>query len=522
VLDAVFNNAVAEMHVRNGVLVPYVRVNGILREVAWAPMPGAQVAFLQETIFELLFGGPRGNGKSLALIMAFVQHVGSGWGAAWNGLILRQYFPELSNLIRLSRIWIPKIYPYPHAEFNKQYSTWEFWDGAKLRLSYIQDEHDFSRFQGENLTFVGIDELCEFSSIEPLKLIQSSMRRDMPGVIPMLRMTTNTYGRNRDQIMERYRLPIPDGQMLGPMIRDLDDFGNPGEPRRYIHGRKEENLALAFADPTYSQRLRGSTSDPSKLEAWETGRWTQPSASMFGHLFQEYRGYFELPDFDVPRPEEIRFSLDWGSAHPTAVCFWWIDKLGEDLNLPNGRVISRRPGDTHLIDVLYLGKANRGLYLSPTQIGDRIFERIERNRWPQSICRRDGNIADNQIYTDDGRPSIADELDKMGIRFEPAYKGPNSRVQGADRFAQMLAATKPPRENPGLFVCSRCDDFFRTIPNLERSDTNPEDVSKNNQDDHVLDSIRYFLLRENSEPGWSGRIDAYRPAGRPALRLVVG
>ena len=61
------------------------------RPIVFMPQEGGQSRFLEaQAIYELLFHGTRGNGKTSALIMAFTQNVGMGYGAAWKGVIFRQ------------------------------------------------------------------------------------------------------------------------------------------------------------------------------------------------------------------------------------------------------------------------------------------------------------------------------------------------------------------------------------------------------------------------------------------------
>lgn len=45
-------------------------------EVLWTPQPGSQVMFTTCPIFEVLYEGTRGPGKTDALLMDFAQHCG--------------------------------------------------------------------------------------------------------------------------------------------------------------------------------------------------------------------------------------------------------------------------------------------------------------------------------------------------------------------------------------------------------------------------------------------------------------
>ena len=58
-------------------------------EVVWSPQPGSQTLFMSCTFFEVLYEGTRGPGKTDALIMDFLQHVGQGFGPAWRNSVSR-------------------------------------------------------------------------------------------------------------------------------------------------------------------------------------------------------------------------------------------------------------------------------------------------------------------------------------------------------------------------------------------------------------------------------------------------
>ena len=46
--------------------------------IIWAPQPGSQEVFLACPVFEALYDGTRGPGKTDALLMDFAQDVGKG------------------------------------------------------------------------------------------------------------------------------------------------------------------------------------------------------------------------------------------------------------------------------------------------------------------------------------------------------------------------------------------------------------------------------------------------------------
>ena len=79
--------------------------------VIWRPQPGSQALFLSCPVFECLYEGTRGPGKTDALLMDFAQHVGRGFGPAWKGVLFREEAPQLEDVIARSRRWFPRIFP---------------------------------------------------------------------------------------------------------------------------------------------------------------------------------------------------------------------------------------------------------------------------------------------------------------------------------------------------------------------------------------------------------------------------
>ena len=68
-------------------LSPVLNRGKVSQEVVWAPQPGSQVAFASCPVYECLYEGTRGPGKTVSLLMSWLQHVGRGWGAEWRGVL---------------------------------------------------------------------------------------------------------------------------------------------------------------------------------------------------------------------------------------------------------------------------------------------------------------------------------------------------------------------------------------------------------------------------------------------------
>ena len=108
-------------------------------------------------------------------------------------------------------------------------------------------------------------------------------------------------------------------------------------------------------------------------------------------------------------------------------------------------------------------------------------------------------IADSSIFNIERGGSIADDMGKQGVSWSKANKSPGSRKLGLDKLRGMLReSAKENPEGPGLWVFENCRQFIRTMPILQMSERDPEDVDTNSED-HIYDETRYFLLRPDNK-----------------------
>ena len=120
-------------------------------EFAWRPQEGPQLeAVLATWADELFFGGARGGGKSDFLLGDFLQDV-PRYGRNWQGILFRRTYPELQEIILRTNA----IFPRTGAKWHEQRREWEWPNGAKLRMRYLERNADASRYQGHQYTWIG-------------------------------------------------------------------------------------------------------------------------------------------------------------------------------------------------------------------------------------------------------------------------------------------------------------------------------------------------------------------------------
>jgi hypothetical protein len=479
-----------------GRLAPYIRGREDVR-VAWAPQPGSQDYFLRaswapDCVREVLYESPRGPGKTDALLMAFAQHVGRGFGADWRGIIFRRTFPELSDIIAKSQRWFGEM--FPKATYNQSAHTWRWPTGEVLIFSYMERPSDYYRYHGHAYPFIGWEELTTWSSDECYRSMFSCLRSTNPRVPRMVRATTNPYGRGHNFVKARFGLPLPTGVMHGPIIR------TPGQPdRQVVHGRLEENQVLLHAEPNYIEALRASASNPAQAAAWIEGSWDIVAGGMFDDLWRrDVHVIPPIPPDRIPRGWRMDRSYDDGQSRPFSVG-WWAQSNGEPIEW-EGRVIGPVRGDLVRIAEWYgwNGQPNKGLQLATSEIAKGVVAR------EQELGIR-GRVrpgpADTSIWNadpKDPRSSIASEMLKHGVSWERADKGPGSRKQGWQLMRELMKGAIPSNENrrekPGLFISAACEQALRTIPTLPRDDRDPDDVDTE-AEDHCADEMRMRIRR---------------------------
>ncbi|AAT69535.1 terminase [Alphaproteobacteria phage PhiJL001] len=488
--------------------VSHLAIGG--RKVGWAPLPGSQTMVLKCTsIFELLYHGTRGPGKSDTLLMDFAQFVGRGWGLQYKGIIFRQTYPQLEDLITKSKRWFPKI--FPGARYNGSANKWVFPDGEELLFRQFNKPIDYWKYHGQEFQFIGWDELTNWPTLEGYTSMMSCLRTTHPDIPLRCRATTNPYGPGHNVVKFHFELPAKDGIIR----RKTYEFEDPetGEPIRKqlcrvaIKGTIWENTILLKAQPNYIAQLKEQADNPAKLAAWLEGSWDIVAGGMFDDVWDPKINVVQR--FIIPRSWKLDRSFDWGSSAPFSVG-WWAESDGSDFQDSEGRWRSSVRGDLYRVAEWYgwRNRPNEGLKMLAVDIAKGIRER-EMILFPTRTVQP--GPADSSIYDVENGVSIGADMEKKirmedgsmkkGIVWTRADKRAGSRKTGWEMMRKMMRDAGPnrddkgtilgtPREKPGLFVMDNCDQFIRTVPVLPRCEKDPDDVDSD-AEDHVGDETRY-------------------------------
>lgn len=491
----------------------------------WKMQPGSQSMFMRSPVYETLLEGTRGGGKTDGLLMSFAMHCEKGYGGAWRGILFRQTYKQLGDIIDRSEKWFNQIFG-GRATYNQQYSTWRWESGESLLFRHMMKPSDYWNYHGHEYPFIGWEELTNWPDEDCYKVMMSCCRSSTKGIPKMVRSTTNPYGPGHNWVRHRWRLP----EQRNRIIKDAqDEDGNPEPPRIAIFSTFRENTALLEADPEYMVRsVLPSARNSAEKAAWEHGDWEITAGGMFDEAWMKSRAYCLLPSFkpiEIPKSWKITRAFDWGLSAPFSMGWYAISDgtaltyvvpgiRSEAMHTVSGidvpgdvKTLQTLPGDHFRFQEWYgwTGKPNKGLRLLPTEISKGAVER-EIDWGIHGRVRR--GPADSQIFNEENNNSYALEMGKPvtinhrqynGLLWLPANKKPGSRIPGWDKIRAMLLATVPDehgmRENKGLFILDCCDQFLRTVPSLIRDENKPDDADTNTED-HVADEVRYMVYRQ--------------------------
>jgi hypothetical protein len=444
-------------------------------KVIWKPQPGSQQLFLSCPIFECLYEGTRGPGKTDALLMDFAQYVGRGYGPEWRGPLFRREYKDLADVVAKSKKWFPRIFPGARFLESKSDYKWVFPAGEELYFRAIKRADDYDNYHGHEYPWVGWEELTTWPDEDLYLAMQSVCRCSRADMPRHYRATCNPWGVGHHWVKARFIEPMPRGIIIAD---------EQGRERVAIHGTIWENKILLENDPDYLKSLEAQKG--AKRRAWLLGDWDIVAGGMFGDVWDEAVHIVE--PFTIPKTWSIDRSFDWGSNRPYSVG-WWAESDGCDIELGDGTTQSTQAGDLFRIAELYgwTGKPNEGTRELATEIARKIKD-----------CEKAmGRVvhagpADSSIFdTEDGH-CIADKMANIGVSWKRADKRPGSRINGWEILRERLKNSMT-KDGPGLYVFETCRQFIRTVPVLSRDEKKPDDVDSEGED-HVGDEVRYRVL----------------------------
>lgn len=453
---------------------------GAQPRIVWRPQAGPQHAFVTCPLFEVVYGGARGGGKTDATLGDFALHA-KRYGANAKGLFVRRTRVALEPTIeRAKRIFTPL-----GGKWQEQKSRFAWPNGALLYFRYLERDEDADNYQGHDYTRVYVEELTQFRTPGPVDKLKATLR-SAAGVPTGFRATCNPGGPGHTWVKARYIDPGPfkivrenfENQFTGAIVELA---------RVFIPAKLSDNPLLLENDPLYVAKLQQSGSEQ-LVKAWLDGDWNIVEGAFFDRWSQARN---VVKPFEIPKDWLRIRSMDWGSAKPFSVGWWAV--AGDDHRLVDGRVIPRGALVRYREWYGSTGKPNEGLKLTAEQVGKGVKDREKGDKITLAAL-------DPAAFAEDGGPSIASRMRAEGVAFKPAD---NKRVPGNGAMGgwdQMRQRINGPRDEDGkplgpamLFVFDTCRDFIRTVPVLQHDPDRPEDLDTD-AEDHVADECRYACM----------------------------
>lgn len=380
------------------------------------PQPGPQEQFLASPADIAIYGGAAGGGKTWALLLEPLRHIGN---PDFGAVFFRRNTVQVRNE---GGLWDEsvKIYPGAGGVGREIPLDWKFPSGAKISMAHLEHDKTVLNYQGAQIPLQLYDELTHFTEKQFFYML--SRNRSMCGVRPYIRATCNP---DADSWVAKFiawwidqdtGLPIPErsgviryfvrvGEKIvwGDGPEELaghtmtgDDGGQvpiPPKSVTFIASKLTDNKALMQADPGYMASLLALPMV--ERERLLGGNWKiRPAA---GLLFR--RSWCEVIDV---APANVRWVRGWDLAATPKT-------ESNDPDATSGTKIGQLP------DGRYLVGHHVKDWLSPAGVRGLVKNTASQDGKPTriSFAQDPGQAGKDQ------KTSLAQDLAGYDVRFSP-------------------------------------------------------------------------------------------------------
>ena len=484
--------------------------------VIFAPQAGGQLEFMQNTCYEVLFGGAAGPGKSWALVvdalgMQFKQSEVVGKAAIecgdYRAVLFRRQSTQFSKLLDEGRkIYTPLGAKLIYGRRGDPGPSFNFNSGARIFICHMDQEDDKHSHDGIEYQYIGFDELTQFTLTQYIHLL-SRGRTTIPGLYVRIRSTTNPQGPGLQWVKRRFikngsRVLIPGKKyyfVSDHTVKSLEDnpmginvpigsqeyydyvlkmritqgdFYFPGvstlaKSRTFIPGKLDDNLVLNERDPGYKYALKAMGGKYER--ALRYGDWD----AFGGDFFDDFSKEFAVKPFDIPVEWTLYGSLDPGWSSPCSFGLSAVNSTGKIYRLFTYYVRDKSPQEhaRAIIGRIKNFPWTQGRMPSITFSGRDAFAKKEKY----------GIVAHDRTFSD--------VFQEAGLFLSPAK---TDRILGWQALKMFL------RHKRWHYFHGFNEPLIQEITSAEHDEKDPEDISGKGNDpavpDHAIDELRYLIL----------------------------
>lgn len=413
-------------------------------------------------------------------------------------LFIRRTMPELRDIIHQTKLLYDKA--YPGAKWKEQDKVWNFPSGARIEFGYAENINDALRYQGQQYTWIGFDELPQYPDAEVYNFIKSSLRSIDPTLKEVIRATGNPGNIGSEWVKKEFIDPAPANTTFYKKIKYLDPRVNKEVTRtvsrKFIPAKVWDNPYLIHND-NYIATL-ASLPEAQRKQFLE-GDWTVIKGAAFPE-FNKPEGTHVIEPFKIPNSWYRFRAADWGYSSPFC-CLWFAVDFDGNLYVYREYYGSGIIADEWAVNVAKMEKQERVWYGVIDGSTD-----IRRGETGPSIYE-----------------TINTEIKANGsVPFRFADRSPGSRAAGKQEVHKRLAVrpTGLLDENgndilkPSLFIFNTCVNLIRTLPMLPLDKLDQEKVEKKSED-HAYDALHYGLRSRPINPAQMLDVNRFREQNMP-------